>query len=83
MVDEPVSASALLASLSDADYLKAQRQNNKRGVCAASNKAFSIERNSVLDQTGVVPVRRAGGDADLPDERMVHPRPSEARKWWT
>jgi len=25
----------------------------------------------LVDQTGVVPVKRAEGDADLPDERMV------------
>ena len=34
----------------------------------------------MVDQTGVVPVRRAEGDADLPDDRMVYRRPSEARE---
>jgi len=34
----------------------------------------------MVDQTGVVPVRRAEGDAGLPDDRMVRHRPSDVRE---
>jgi hypothetical protein len=37
-------------------------------------------KKDLVDQAGVVPVRRAEGDADLPDDRMVYRRPSEPRE---
>jgi len=38
---------------------------------------FRITNRRLVDETGVARLRQAGGDAGLPDERMVHYRPSE------
>ena len=52
------------------------RAQQSKAVFAQDDCGFS----RMVDQTGVVPVRRAEGAADLPEDRRVRQRPSGARE---